>query len=94
MPGNSRFGSHLTVLSLRQGKNTRGSGANLPPKCQKEPPKICIEFNANQIKECYFHASKLKKYVMFYCIASFTTITVSQTSSSALLKNSGSFKVV
>ena len=48
--------------------NTRRLGANSPPKCQKEPlkvikepPKICIEFNAEQISECYFHESKLEK---------------------------------
>ena len=31
------------------------------PESQKEPKKICIEFNAKQIKECYFHPSKVEK---------------------------------
>ena len=51
-----------------QGKKYTGARGELAPevpkrapKSFKRAPKFCIEFNAKQIKECYFHASKLDK---------------------------------
>ena len=38
----------------------RGSG-ELAPKSHKRAPKLCIEFNAKQNKECNFNASKFEK---------------------------------
>ena len=49
------------IPSSDQGGKYMGAQGELAPKMPKRAPKISIEFNAKQIKECYFHASKLEK---------------------------------
>ena len=36
------------------------------PESHKRTPKICIEFNAKQIKECYFVAPKI--FLIFFSL--------------------------
>ena len=46
---------------MTQEKKYTGARGEFAPKMPKRAPKICIEFNSKQIKECYFRASKLEK---------------------------------
>ena len=54
-------GEEAVKIHWGSGRISPRNAQNEPPKFIKEPPKICIEFNAKQNKECHFHASKLEK---------------------------------
>ena len=47
----------IIFVYFYSGKKYTGAPGELAPESHKRAPKICIEFNAKQIKDCYFHAS-------------------------------------